>query len=242
MQGYAQLHRQSHRLLLRGEGRPAHRRGRFHRGGSGRAHRPADRPAQERQLPADRHHRPRRVGARAAQSVRGGAARSGARAVSRSGNHAADDGARLARRKARSGLLQARRQRRRQGNLGAGPQDAGVSPGAKGEIPGGGSRARHRGSGTAAARAGGGRRSRRTVSVEAVSRLRDLFGAHGAGDFGPHRGDRSRHALGLRVHARAVRTVGRARRAGDGGAHAPRRVRDSGERGAHAGIGRAELL
>ena len=53
--------------------------------------------------------------------------------------------------------------------------------------------------GAAAARAGGWRGSRRAVSLAAVPRLPDLLGADGAGDFRPHRGDRSRHALGLRV-------------------------------------------
>ena len=156
--------------------------------------------------------------------------------------HAADDGARLARRKARPGLLQTRRQRRGQGNLGAGPQDARIPAGAKSEVSAGGRRARHRRSGTAPARAGGVRRSRRAVSVEAVSRLRDLLGAHGAGDLRPHRRTRSRHALGLRLRARAFRVVGRARRAADRRAHAHRRLRDSRKRGAHAGIGRAALL
>ena len=64
LQGHAELHRQSHRLLLRRHRPQAHGRGRLHRRRSGRAHRPADRPAEERQLPADRYRRPRRLGAR----------------------------------------------------------------------------------------------------------------------------------------------------------------------------------
>ena len=98
-------------------------------------------------------------------------------------------------------------------DLGARPQDAGIPAGAKAEISARGRRTRHRGSGTAPARTGRVRRSRRAVSVEAVSRLRALLGAHGAGDLRPHRRTRSRHALGLRLHARTFRVVGRARRA-----------------------------
>ena len=98
-------------VLLRRDHPQVHRRGRLHRRGSGRAHRAADRPAEERQLPPDRHHRAGYLGAR-----RCAISTSSCRTIPWRERFIVPefmqthDGARLARRKARSGLLQACRQ------------------------------------------------------------------------------------------------------------------------------------
>ena len=57
VQGYAELHRQPHRQLLRRHRPQAHRRRRLHRRRGGRADRSADRAAAQRQLPPDGHRR-----------------------------------------------------------------------------------------------------------------------------------------------------------------------------------------
>jgi hypothetical protein len=70
-----------------------------------------------------------------------------------------------------------------------------------------------------------------------------LYSAHMVPEISdPHRGTRSRDALGLRLRARTLRVVGRAGSAGDGGANARRWLRDSRQRRAHAGERRAEFL
>ncbi len=66
------------------------------------------------------------------------------------------------------------------------------------------------------------RRPRRPIPVEAVQRSVPLFGRDGSRDFGPHRRDRSRHALGLRQQAGAVRAVGCAGLRGRRNAHRKR--------------------
>ena len=66
----------------------------------------------------------------------------------------------------------------------------------------------HRRSAGAPAHAGQRQRPRRQLPVEGVQRSVPLLRGDDPGDLGPHRRDRSRHALGLCQQARAFRAVG----------------------------------
>ena len=79
--------------------------------------------------------------------------------------------------------------------------------------------------------------------LDAVPRFRALLRGDGARDLGPHRRDRSRDAVGLRLQATARSSCGmRSAFRETVERMKTRRLRDSGECRAHARVGRARVL
>ena len=194
----------------------------LHHRRSGRAHRPADRAAQERQLPPAGYRRPRRLGAssRAICTTRcrtiPGATASCCRRFCEEMMERGWLGD-----KTRPGLLQARRQGTKRSTPSTGRRWS-IIRRAKPHFPSVEAARNIEDLARAAAHAGRRRRPRRHVPVEAVQRSVPLLRQHGAGDFRPHRRDRSRHALGLRQQAGTVRAVGCAGLRSHGAAHRER--------------------
>ncbi len=116
---------------------------------------------------------------------------------------AADDGARLAGREARPGLLQTRGQGWPRRSWCSTARRWNTIPRRSRAFPRWRRRAASRIWASACARWSAGDDRAGRVPVAAVPRFLPLLRADGAGDFRPHRGDRSRHALGLRASPRA---------------------------------------
>ena len=134
LQGHAEFHRESAGVLLRRHRHQDHDGGRLHGGRGRRADGPADRAADQRQLPHVGPGGAGHLGGHRPQPARGHSERPASRPLPGARLADADVRAQVARRKDRTGFLQEGGEGRREGDLGHRLEDAGISSGDEAQV------------------------------------------------------------------------------------------------------------